>query len=175
MGSDESSSTSIPTLLKAISNVIPYSIKIWSHTCTDINLSSFLDIVDLSTTPCCVFLYLLRMVDPVSRYGHVLPLKSSSAEDILEALSRLMMVCRVKPTTLYYSSSLSFVCDVSNQYPSVDFVLHEHNETMNNERELFLTQLNIWVNSNSHWVSDAAVVQAVTNTLPIPPPPQDEV
>jgi hypothetical protein len=45
---------------------------------------------------------------------------------------------------------------------------------MKNERDLFLTQLNKWIKSNSYWVTGAAVVQAVTNTLPIPPP-QDEL
>jgi hypothetical protein len=110
------------------------------------------------------------MVDPVSRYGHVVPLKSSSSDNIIDALNRLMMVCRVKPTTLFFSPSLSFVADVSNQYPSVQFVLREHNETMNNERDLFLKQLNKWIKSNNNWVTGAAVVQAVTNTLPIPPP-----
>ncbi len=122
-GSHESLSTSIPSYLKAISNVIPYPIKIWSHTKTDINLSSFLDVVDLSMMPCCGYFYMLRMVDPVSRYGHVVPLKSSSSENVIDALNPLMMVCRVKPLTLYFSSSLSFVSDVSNQYPSVQFVL----------------------------------------------------
>ncbi len=39
-------------------------------------------------------------------------------------------------------SSLSFVNDVSNQYPSVQFVLCEHNEKMKNECDLFLMQLN---------------------------------
>jgi hypothetical protein len=41
---------------------------------------------------------------------------------------------------------------------------------MNNERDLFLKQLNKWIKSNNNWVTGAAVVQAVTNTLPIPPP-----
>ena len=170
MGSHESSTTSIPSILQAISNVIPYPVKVWSHTCTDITLSSYLDVVDLSATPCCGYLYMLRMVDPVSRYGHVVPLKSSSSDNIIDALNRLMMVCRVKPTTLFYSPSLSFVADVSNQYPSVQFVEREHNETMNLERDLFLKQLNKWIKSNHNWVTGAAVVQAVTNTLPIPPP-----
>jgi hypothetical protein len=59
MGSHESSSTSIPTILKAISNIIPHPVKLWSHTCTDIFFSSYLYVVDLRAMPCCGYLYML--------------------------------------------------------------------------------------------------------------------
>jgi hypothetical protein len=39
---------------------------------------------------------------------------------------------------------------------------------MKAERELFLLQLEKWVREKSNWVTGAAVIQAVTNTLPIP-------
>jgi hypothetical protein len=42
---------------------------------------------------------------------------------------------------------------------------------MRDERELFLLQLDKWIKENKNWVTGATVVQAVTNTLPIPPPP----
>jgi hypothetical protein len=100
MGSHESSSTSIPTIFKAISNVIPYPVKVWSYTCTDIFFSSYLYVVDLSAMPCSGYLYMLQIVDPVSRYGLVVPLKNSSSENVIDALNYLMMVCCVKPSTV---------------------------------------------------------------------------
>jgi hypothetical protein len=40
---------------------------------------------------------------------------------------------------------------------------------MNNERELFMVQLNKWIDSEKNWVCGVSVIQAVTNTLPIKP------
>ena len=75
----------------------------------DVKLTSFLDVIDLTSKPCCGYSYLLRMVDPVSRYGHVVVLKSMLKDDIFYSLRRLMVVSRVKPETLYFSSLISFV------------------------------------------------------------------
>lgn len=136
----------------------------------DVKLTSYLDVIDLTSKPCCGYSYLLRMVDPVSRYGHVVVLKSMLKDDIFYSLRRLMAVSRVKPETLYFSSLISFVSELSNEYPSVHLVLGEHNKCMRDERELFLLQLYKWIKENKNWVTGATVVQAVTNTLPIPPP-----
>jgi hypothetical protein len=151
--------------------VIPYPIQVQKHDpCDLVKLTSFLDVIDLMTKPCCGYLYLLQMVDPVSRYGHVAVMKSMSKDHFLYSFHRLMTVAHVKPETLYFSATISFVSEVSNQYPSVQFVLGEHNDCMRNERELFLLQLNKWMKENNDWVTGATVVQAVTNMLPIPPP-----
>jgi hypothetical protein len=91
-----------------------------------------------------------------------------SKDDFFYSFNRLMTVVRVKPHTLFYSSLISFVSEVANNYPSVQFVLGEHNSSMKAERELFLLQLEKWVREKSNWVTGAAVIQAVTNTLPIP-------
>lgn len=84
-----------------------------------------------------------------------------------------MTVVRVKPHNLFFSSLISFVGEVSNQYPSVQFVLGEHSDLMKGERKLFLLQLNKWIMGNNNWVTGAAVVQAVTNMLPIPTPHEE--
>jgi hypothetical protein len=114
------------------------------------------------------------MVDPISRYGHAVPVNSFSKDNIINELNRLMMAVHRKPMKLYFSSFDSFFSEVSNQYPSVQFFCGEHSKEMKNEHDVFRKQLNKCINENANWLTGAAVVQAVTNTLPIPPP-QDEV
>lgn len=166
--SHHSSETSMNSFLKKISTIIPYPIHMPKRAaCVNEKLTSFLDVVDLTSKPCCGYLYMLRMVDPVSRYGHVVVLKSMSKDDFFYSFNRLMTVVRVKPHTLFNSAVISFVSEVANNYPSVQFVLGEHNSSMKAERELFLLQLDKWVREKNNWVTGAAVIQAVTNTLPI--------
>ena len=81
--------------------VIPYPIQVQKHDpCEDVKLTSVLDIIDLTTKPCCGYLYLLQMVDHVSMYGHVAVMKSMSKDHFLYSFHRLMAVVRVKPETL---------------------------------------------------------------------------
>jgi hypothetical protein len=158
------------SLLRKIANIIPYPIKIWRRAPTEApSIRSFLDIVDLTSNSCCGYTYILRMVDPVHRYGHAVVLKSLSKGDVCYSLSRLMMVVRIQPTTLYFSQSLSYLEDVSEQYPKTKFECHEHSEAMINEREIFLMQLHKWIANEKNWVVGVAVIQAVSNTMPIRP------
>ncbi|MFY7882391.1 MAG: hypothetical protein ACOVR6_08855 [Fimbriimonas sp.] len=158
------------SLLKKISAVIPYPIKVWRRSPQETpSIVSFLDVVDLTSNPCCGYTYILRMVDPVHRYGHAVVLKSKSNDDVCYSLSRLMNVVRIQPTTVYFSQSMSYLKDVSELYPNTRFECQEHSEAMINEREIFLKQLNKWMTNDKNWVSGVTVMQAVTNTLPITP------
>ena len=158
------------SLLRKIANIIPYPIKIWRRAPTEApSIRSFLDIVDLTSNSCCGYTCILHMVDPVHRYGHAVVLKSLSKDDVCYSLSRLMMVVRIQPTTLYFSQSLSYLEDVSEQYPKTKFECHEHSEAMINEREFFLMQLHKWIANEKNWVVGVAVIQAVSNTMPIKP------
>ena len=158
------------TLLKKLSSVIPFPIKIWSRSSSDsLILTSFIDVVDLTSHPCCGYKYILRMVDPVHRYGHSVAMKSTSKDDINYSLRRLLTVVRIQPSTLYFDDGLMFLQDLSKDYPSIKFLCQKHSEAMNNERELFMVQLNKWIDSEKNWVCGVSVIQAVTNTLPIKP------
>ncbi len=59
--------------------------------------------------------------------------------------------------------------DVSELYPETHFDIQEHSEAMMNERGIFLIQLNKWMSNEKNWVTGVAVIQAVTNTMPILP------
>ena len=109
------------------------------------------------------------MVDPVHRYGHAVVLKSISKDEICFSFTRLMTVVRIQPTTLYFDESLDFLLDVSQKYPSIKFSCQQHSEAMNNERDIFMMQLNKWINNDKNWVCGLSVIQAVTNTQPIKP------
>ncbi len=75
------------TLLKKLYSVIPFPIKVWSCSSTDSPiLTSFIDIVDMTSHPCCGYKYILRMVDPAHRYGHAVVMKSMSKDGIYYSL-----------------------------------------------------------------------------------------
>jgi hypothetical protein len=85
--SHDSSCTSMNTFLKKISTIIPYPIHMPKRApCVNVKLTSFLDVIDLTLKPCCGYLYMLQMVDPVSRYGHMVVLKSMPKEDFFTSL-----------------------------------------------------------------------------------------
>jgi hypothetical protein len=108
------------TFLKKLSSVIPYPIKVWHHTSLEFpSITSFLDIVDMTSHPCCGYTYIFCMVDPVHRYGHAVVLKSISKDEICFSFTRLMTVVRIQPTMLYFDNSLNFLLDVSQKYPSI--------------------------------------------------------
>jgi hypothetical protein len=97
------------TLLKKLSSVIPFPIEVWSRLSTDSPiLTSFIDVVDLTSHPCCGYEYILRMVDPAHRYGHAVVMKSMSKDDIYYSLRRLLTIVCIQPTTLYFDDGLIF-------------------------------------------------------------------
>ena len=156
-------------LLNKIKNVIPYPIKVWLRDSSDSIISSFIDIIDLSSTSCCGCNYILRLVDPVNRYGHAVVMKSVTTDDVSYSLTRLMTVARYKPNNVIYSQSIHCVSPFSELFPSVKFVVGEHSELMTEERKLFISQLSKWRSQDPNWVTGVAIIQAVTNMLPIPP------
>jgi hypothetical protein len=75
------------TLLKKLSAIIPCPIKVWHHTSLESpSITSFLNIVDMTSHPCCGYTYIFHMVDPVHRYGHAVVLKCMSKDDICYSL-----------------------------------------------------------------------------------------
>jgi hypothetical protein len=53
-------------------------------------LFSYVDIVDMSAHDCCGFSYILCLVDPISRVGHVTPMKTNSSIDVMSGFHRLI-------------------------------------------------------------------------------------
>ncbi len=58
-----------------------------------------------------------------------------------------MTIVRIQPTMLYFDGSLNFLLVVSPNYPSIKFLCQQHSEAMNNECEIFIIQLNQWINN----------------------------
>jgi len=130
------------------------------------NISSFIDLVDLSAHTCCGYCYVLRLVDPEARLGHVIILRSKSDESLCDGFSKLMSLSRFPPTTVYYDSKFSFISKVATLYPRVAFTMQSHSTLMEKERCLFLRQFRLWINAyGKNWLRGVTVVQAVTNTL----------
>jgi hypothetical protein len=97
-------------------------------------------------------------------------MKSMPKDGICYSLTCLVTAARIQPKTLYLDVSLIFLQDVSQKYPSIKFLCHQHNEAMNNnEREIFMIQLHKWINNDKNLVCGVSVIQAVTNTMPIKP------
>jgi hypothetical protein len=90
------------------------------------------------------------MVDPVHRYGHSVVMKSMSKDDINYSLRHLLTVVRIQPTMLYFDDGLIFLQDLSKDYPSIKFLCQKHSKAMNNERELFMVQLNKWIDNEKN-------------------------
>jgi hypothetical protein len=162
-----SSSSCSQSFLEKISNVIPYPIKPYSQPDINVVIECFMDIVDLSSHSCCGFNYIFRLVDPISRRGHALVIKSMASDEVLSAFNRLMSIIRTKPSTIFYAEEFCYLSDLSSKYPLVNFVEKGHTEPMLNECKLFGRQLKRWMDHNSNWVSGVTTIQAVTNTLPI--------
>ena len=131
-------------------------------------ISSFVDLVDMCAHNCCGYCYVLELVDPVSRLGHVTILKSKSDESLSTGFSKLMSLSRFPPTTVYYDMKYTFIAKVATLYPRVVFTMQSHSSLMLKERSLFLKQLKMWIDAyGNHWLRGVSVVQAVTNTLNI--------
>ena len=129
-------------------------------------ITSYVDLVDNSTQSCCGYSYVLRLVDPIARLGHVMILKSTSDDALCEAFSKLMCIARFPPTTIYYDEKFTFIPTVASLYPRVVFTKQPHSDLMKKERSLFRRQLRKWIFSyGNNWLHGVTVVQAVTNTL----------
>jgi hypothetical protein len=129
-------------------------------------VTSYLDLVDISKQSCCGYSYVLRLVDPIARLGHVMILKSTSDDALCEAFSKLMCIARFPPTTIYYDEKFTFIPTVASLYPRVVFTKQPYSDLMKKERSLFRRQLRKWIFSyGNNWLRGVTVVQAVTNTL----------
>jgi hypothetical protein len=129
-------------------------------------VTSYVDLVDISKQSCCGYSYVLRLVDPIARLGHVMILKSTSDDALCAAFSKLMCIARFPPTTIYYDEKFTFIPTVASLYPRVVFTKQPQSDLMKKERSLFRRQLRKWIFSyGNNWLRGVTVVQAVTNTL----------
>jgi hypothetical protein len=125
----------------------------------DHDLHSFLDLVDMSQHTCCGYSFILRLVDPISRLGHVTLLKNFPTSDLLTGFNKLMSLSWVQPKCVVYDSKIVFMNDLVELYPLVHFVERAHTDQMDKERILFLNQLKKWLKGyDSDWIRGIVTV-----------------
>jgi hypothetical protein len=115
--------------------------------------------------------FILRLVDPVHRYGFAMVLHNIGAAELRTGLGRVLSLTRVQPHTIYYNSKTSFVCDISNEHESIELIESNHSSLMKIECSLYKKQLHKWIDAyNNNWVRGAVLVQAVVNAIPVEQP-----
>jgi hypothetical protein len=132
------------------------------------DINAYIHLVDMSSTPCCGYKYIFRLVDPVARYGHALPMKANSTNDMESALKRLLLIARKHPNTIYVRQNSLELLPRANNFPSIKILEKAHCPLMVAETKRFSNQLAIWLeDNNNNWLFGVSTVQAVTNALPL--------
>jgi hypothetical protein len=102
-------------------NVASSSTSVSSSTCgsshlqkgqhyADVVITSTMDIVKFSTTPCCGLNYILHMVDPVSGFGQSLVVKTMLRDNVITAGSSIKMKTSVLLLIFPVSFQLYSLC-----------------------------------------------------------------
>ncbi len=176
---DPKSIAKLPVLASPASKVITaheeakvtLDVRSWPKKRVDDNLpthtiASFVYLVDMSGHNCCGYSYVLRLVDPIARLGHITILKSISDDSLCTGFSKLMGIARFPPTTIYYDAKFTFLPSAASLYPHVVFTRQPHSDEMVKEHKLFIKQLKKWIFSyGTNWLRGVTIVQAVTNML----------
>ncbi len=132
------------------------------------DINAYIHLVDMSSTPCCGYKYIFRLVDPVARYGHALPMKANSTNDMESALKQLLQIARKHPNTIYVGQNSLELLPRANNFPSIKILEKAHCPLMVAETKRLSNQLAIWLeDNNNNWLFGVSTVQAVTNSLPL--------
>ena len=133
------------------------------------DINAYIHLVNMTSTPCCGYCYIFRVVDPIARYGHALPMKFNSTDDMESALKRLLLIARKHPKTVYVGQYSLELLSQASHFPSLAFQQKKNCPLMEAEMKKFSKQLAIWMeeNNNNNWLFGISAVQAVTNVLPL--------
>ncbi len=131
-------------------------------------MDAYVDIVDMSKHTFLGYHFILRVVDPVRRYGFAVVLRNASDVELCTGFERLLSIMRIFPRTIYYSDKASFVSQLRGKHPSINFIEQCHCPLMRVERSLFKKQLRKWIDAyNNNWVRGTVIVQAIVNSMPL--------
>ena len=131
-------------------------------------LQGYVDIINMTEHTFLGFNYILRIVDPVRRFGFAVVLRSNDAHELIQGFDRLISMMRVHPACIYYDDNTSFVTYCISQHKSIDFFKHPHSSPMKKERSMYKRQLRKWLEAyNNNWVRGAVIVQAIVNSMPL--------
>ncbi len=138
------------------------------HSSSHSFLQGYLDIINMTEHTFLGFNYILRIVDPVRRFGFAVVLRSNDAHELIQGFDRLISMMRVHPACIYYDDNTSFVTYCISQHKSIDFFKHPHSSPMKKERSMYKRQLRKWLEAyNNNWVRGAVIVQAMVNSMPL--------
>jgi len=132
------------------------------------DINAYIHLVDMTSTPCCGYNYIFRLVDPVARYGHALPMKSNSTDDMESALKQMLLIARKHPKTVYVGQHSLDLLSRAINFPTIALLQLTYSPLMEAEMKKFSNQLAIWMeDNNDRWLFGLSAVQAVTNMLPL--------
>jgi hypothetical protein len=132
------------------------------------DINAYIHLVDMTSRPCCGYNYIFRLVDPVARYGHALPMKSNSTDDMESALKQMLLIARKHPKTVYLGQQSLDLLSRAINFPSIALLQLTYSPLMEAEMKKFSNQLAIWMeDNNDRWLFGLSAVQAVTNMLPL--------
>jgi hypothetical protein len=138
------------------------------HSTSHFFLQGYLDIINMTEHTYLGFNYILRIVDPVRRFGFAVVLRSNDAHELIKGFDRLISVMLVHPDVIYYYDNTSFVTYCISNHKSIDFFKHPHSSMMKKERSMYKRQLRKWLEAyNNNWVRGAVIVQAMVNSMPL--------
>jgi hypothetical protein len=160
------------TIFSRASNIKPFPIKLQpikeSNAHEKQNINAYLHIKDMTSFPCCGYCYILRLVDPIARYGHALPMKSNSIEVIELTLNKVLSIARHHPNLIYVDNAYVQLLTRAPNYSNITMVEMPHSPLMVAETNKFSAQLDLWLEeNNNNWLLGLPAVQAVTNILPL--------
>ena len=131
-------------------------------------LRGFIDIISMTARPFLGFNYILRIVDPVRRFGFTVVLRSNAANDLMCGFEKLVLIMRVEPQIIYYADHTSFVSDFITHHSTIQFKSEIYSPLMKKERLLYKKQLQKWCEAyNNNWVRGVVIVQAIVNAMPL--------
>lgn len=104
--------------------------------------------MDVGNLKCSGYAYSLHLVDPFTRFGIAIPLKSLDDQLFQSQFINLFLLARVQPTKIYYDNTTKVVIQLKEKYPYIEFILSEHIPLMKKESTRFHDMLLKWTKEN---------------------------
>jgi hypothetical protein len=120
----------------------------------------FVDIIDMSSRTFLSYNNtILRLVDPVNRYGFAVVLQCNLENELLEGFKRLLNIMCIPPRIIFLNKTTSFVSKLSDERHDIRLVSRPHMDAMKAERSLYKWQLRKWAEAyNNNWICGAVIV-----------------